>query len=529
MCLLLSRKGGSPELNEAWLKDFFTKNDDGFGFMYALDGKLHVDKSLGKVGEFVDKWRQLEALGHDFVCHLRMRTHGDISLENCHPYQVLDGSHGIEMWMAHNGVLSNGNSSDTTKSDTWHFIKDYLRPLLDPAVGGNPDLIYTPQFKAILGSAIGGSNKLIFLDNLGRLSTINKPSGREWNGMWLSNTYAWSASDAKDEKSLPIPYKYGRGGTTYETGGYEGYTGAGNTTGSWVKGRFIRYDSPDHPDYKEAGNKADQKKPGESNGNVTDINAAKNSAQTTGGGKPSQSGIQFTDDDDDDTNKLVTTSDLFQVLKQAGLTVAHDRITFASMGAFIKHFEVQVVLDLIELVHAEVISESVLCNCMVDYKLAREVLNDGYPPEDTVRRKIDDDVKASLEEAEAFDAKQKEAERLRASDPVIAAAAAASTKHNLLTAAEVAEMEAAKAEADRAIAAAKVSAELSTIAAEETPPPVLPVIEPKEIAEMGNKIADVAKSLEEEPVSAEELATEQHLAESEAAAMLAGSPIGGAE
>ena len=149
MCLLLSRKGGSPELNEAWLKDFFTKNDDGFGFMYALDGKLHVDKSLGKVGEFIDKWRQMEAAGYDFVCHLRMRTHGDISLENCHPYQVLDGSHGIEMWMAHNGVLSNGNAADITKSDTWHFIKDYLRPLLDPAVGGNPDLIYTPQFKAI--------------------------------------------------------------------------------------------------------------------------------------------------------------------------------------------------------------------------------------------------------------------------------------------------------------------------------------------------------------------------------------------
>ncbi len=506
MCLLLTRKGGSPELHADWLKDFYSRNDDGFGFMYSIEDKMYVDKSLGKVDEFIDKWRQLEAKGIDFVCHLRMRTHGDISLENCHPYQVISGD-GIEMWMAHNGVLSNGNSNDTTKSDTWHFIKDYLRPLLDPELGGNPDLIYSPQFKALLGSAIGSSNKLIFLDNFGRLSTINKASGREWNGMWLSNSYAWSASDAKDDTSLPVPTKSYSG---YRYGGdyeYEGYSGGKSATGEWIKGRWCRYDSPNHPnhkDYKGAGSTADEKKPGESKGSLTVINGGKSEGPPEPAGQPA---IQFTDDDEGEP--LVTVSDMFQVLKQAGLSVAYDKLTCPGMAAFIKHFEPQVVLDLIELVHAEVITEHVFISAFGDYKLAREILNDGYPPEETVRKKIEQDVKDALEEAEEFDEKRAEAERIRASDPVIAQAAA-------------------KLEADRAIEAAKVSAEMTTIAAEETPP-ALPVIETKEIAEMGNKIATMAKSLEDEPVNEETVAEEQHLAESEAAAQLLGPSMGGAE
>lgn len=513
MCLLLTRKGGSPELNEAWLKDFYKKNDDGFGFMYATDGHIFVDKSLGKVEEFIEKWRTYEAMGIDFVAHLRMRTHGDVSIENCHPYQVLDGSHGVEMWMMHNGVLSNGNDKDKSKSDTWHFIEDYMRPLLDPAVGGNPDLIYSPEFKAILGSAVGGGNKLIFLDNRGQLATINKAQGKVWNGMWLSNTYAWSASDAKDEKSLPVPWS---GSAHYSYG--ENYK---SPHGEYIKGVWTRYDSPNHPDhkdYKGAGSKAEEKKPDAAKGNLTVINGGKNS-EPTSAGSSAQEKLSFTDEDETQES-LISAADMFAVLKSANFMFAHGKITFRSMQAFLAHFEPQMFLDLVELVHAEVIDEQVLCNCLVDYKLAREVLNDGYPPEDVVRRKIDEDVKTALAEAEAFDEKRKEAARIRASDPVIAAAAAASTT---VSAAE----EAAKV-IETAKESAKVTVELE--AAASTPvPPELPVIETKEVIEMGKKIAEVAKSLEEEPVSEEVVATDQHLAESEAAAQLVGSPVSGAE
>jgi len=37
------------------------------------------------------------------IIHYRMKTHGDIDMDNCHPSRVTD-----DIWMAHNGILSMG-------------------------------------------------------------------------------------------------------------------------------------------------------------------------------------------------------------------------------------------------------------------------------------------------------------------------------------------------------------------------------------------------------------------------------------
>jgi hypothetical protein len=122
-----------------------------------------------------------------------MRTHGDTDLTNCHPYEVLNMlEHGISLWLMHNGILSTGNKADTSKSDTWHYIKDYLRPML----AHNPDYAFTPAFQDIVGSHIGSSNKFVLMDNTGRQAVVNQTSGVYWAGLWLSNTYAWTASSS---------------------------------------------------------------------------------------------------------------------------------------------------------------------------------------------------------------------------------------------------------------------------------------------------------------------------------------------
>jgi hypothetical protein len=113
-----------------------------------------------------------------------MKTHGDIDLENCHPYKVTD-----EIWMAHNGILSMGNPIDKTKSDTWHFIKYILRPALE----ANPMLIFDIDYQTYLEEMIGGSNKFAFMHSSGESVVINYDAGVEHEGAWLSNTYAWSA------------------------------------------------------------------------------------------------------------------------------------------------------------------------------------------------------------------------------------------------------------------------------------------------------------------------------------------------
>jgi len=170
--------------------------------MFAHHGELIIKKIIPNTAqEFIDFYRENIA-GRDCAFHLRMRTHGDIDLLNCHPYEILNRSeHGLDLWLMHNGVLATGNRADITKSDTWHYIQDYLKPML----ASNPDFAFHPSFKALIEDHIGGSNKFVIMDNEGRQTVINQSSGVYWGGLWLSNTYAWTSS--KSAKNHPVNLK----------------------------------------------------------------------------------------------------------------------------------------------------------------------------------------------------------------------------------------------------------------------------------------------------------------------------------
>lgn len=190
MCLLITQTKQTPALNDAWLKDYYSYNSDGVGVMRVVNNELIITKSLPQdASEFINFYRD-NIQGHKCAWHLRMRTHGDIDLANCHPYEILNQrDHGLTMWLMHNGILSTGNQADVKKSDTWHYIKNYLRPMLV----SNPAFAYTNAFKDIISAHIGASNKFVIMDNQGRQAVINQDAGVYWSGMWLSNTYAWSA------------------------------------------------------------------------------------------------------------------------------------------------------------------------------------------------------------------------------------------------------------------------------------------------------------------------------------------------
>ena len=197
MCLLVNQKTTSPALSDDWLKDFYANNSDGVGVMYADGGTLIIEKALPSSEKAFIKFYRKHIQGKACAYHLRMRTHGNTDLENCHPYQVLNQSeHGLDLWLMHNGILHTGNKADTTKSDTWHYIRDYLRPML----AANPDFAFHPSFAEIVGEHIGDSNKFVLMDNQGRSATINEKAGVYWAGLWLSNTYAWSASTSALDK-----------------------------------------------------------------------------------------------------------------------------------------------------------------------------------------------------------------------------------------------------------------------------------------------------------------------------------------
>lgn len=231
MCLLVNQPKATSFTDE-FLSDVYSKNKDGLGVMYAEGGKVHVFKCLpANAQDFIDFYRA-HADGKDCVWHARMQTHGDIDMDNCHPYRVTD-----DIWMAHNGILSTGNDADATRSDTWHFIRN----VLTPALTANPDLLLDSDWQAFVGDMIGTGNKFGFVRSDGKIVVINKRAGVEFVGAWLSNTYAWS------------PVKFGfqvayQGSSGYAQGQGSGY-GSYDRDGWWAQSKYNAYTGDPYDEY----------------------------------------------------------------------------------------------------------------------------------------------------------------------------------------------------------------------------------------------------------------------------------------
>lgn len=188
MCLIIT---GSSKLvrdtllhTPGLLEDIHRSNSDGVGYMYVNKHGLKVVKKLAKhVFDLEHIISNMPQDDRNMAIHFRMKTHGDIDLANCHPYTVVDG----EVAMMHNGILHTGNTADTTKSDTWHFIQDYLVDAVESA----PDVVHSTGFRSLVGEFIG-NNRFVFMSKDGTMSHVNYDQGVEVGKLWFSNTYAWT-------------------------------------------------------------------------------------------------------------------------------------------------------------------------------------------------------------------------------------------------------------------------------------------------------------------------------------------------
>jgi predicted glutamine amidotransferase len=230
MCILINHPANT-NFSDELLADFYDFNSDGFGAMYAEAGKLVIIKTLGKPDEIEALYKK-ELAHRDCIIHYRMKTHGDIDLDNCHPYRIND-----DIWMAHNGILAMGNPIDKRKSDTWHFIEYIIRP----ALAADPDLIFDLDYQEYLENMIGGTNKFAFMHKSGKSVILNEQAGVTHQGAWLSNTYAWSAHKHGHG------YKYGTTATAskYYASAYDDFDDYGTAYGSTKhSSKSLAWDEP---------------------------------------------------------------------------------------------------------------------------------------------------------------------------------------------------------------------------------------------------------------------------------------------
>lgn len=175
MCLAICKPAGKT-VPEEYLRNGFSGNSDGAGFAVAIDNEIRIHKGFFRVRKLLKAMRKYDPL-LPMLIHFRWATHGEKNQFNCHPWDVANGKYAA----VHNGILDCKSSKEM--SDTGHFIKDILSPLLQLA----PDPS-RPKIKELVEMAIKKTNKIALMDRAGGMLIYNEEQGEWDDGIWYSNT-----------------------------------------------------------------------------------------------------------------------------------------------------------------------------------------------------------------------------------------------------------------------------------------------------------------------------------------------------
>lgn len=207
MCVICCKPSGADMPLQTYIDNMWNRNSDGAGIMYAVDGRVHIEKGFMSYEDFKDR---LKSLGEQYdlkklplVMHFRITTHGGTKPENCHPFPISD-SVGIlsklrqttNIGVAHNGII------DITPrkgiSDTMEYIISQLAPL-SKAV---PTFYKNKHLIQMISNAI--DSKMAFLTNTGDIYTIGSfekdgeimYSNTSYKYGWGWGNYKWGHSSA---------------------------------------------------------------------------------------------------------------------------------------------------------------------------------------------------------------------------------------------------------------------------------------------------------------------------------------------
>lgn len=168
------------------LENSALNNPDGFGFAIVIpsENRIHVERTMN-ADTSISRFLEMRAkyMGGYALWHARFATHGALTVENCHPFQVGVGN--TQTYMAHNGILSVIEPVGDTRSDTRIFAEDIL-----PTIGGVTSLD-NEQVWNILEDFTAGS-KVVFLTVDPRAKhqcyILHENKGwKETSGVWWSN------------------------------------------------------------------------------------------------------------------------------------------------------------------------------------------------------------------------------------------------------------------------------------------------------------------------------------------------------
>lgn len=201
MCYIFV-KSGVQELPCEYVKAMRSLgNRDGAGVMWVEDGRVKIEKCMAYTEDEMVALYERHA-NHDLmVMHLRNQSIGPRTLNNVHPYWVLNQEWGdpVDIALMHNGTIS-GLQVDTSLSDSGNFAAYFLRPLLRKKLG----LWSSHEFWHMVSALIGNS-KLVLMHNSGEVRIVNAGLGRTLeNGIWVSSRAPLRPLKMPDVTPLPV-------------------------------------------------------------------------------------------------------------------------------------------------------------------------------------------------------------------------------------------------------------------------------------------------------------------------------------
>lgn len=195
MCIIALNKSRivlfRQTLNNCW-----SRNKDGAGMLYSVDGKLEVFKSMSKK-KFIKEYFKVRKVypDIDIVLHFRYSTHGKNNIANTHPHLINEN-----LGFVHNGIIDNVVDDNEKDVQRWDIkekkmvtVKRFASDKSDSALfakmlGDLPeDFLDSKVFVELIENYIGNGNKLVFLDKDGKYTIVNEEKGVWDSGCWFSN------------------------------------------------------------------------------------------------------------------------------------------------------------------------------------------------------------------------------------------------------------------------------------------------------------------------------------------------------
>lgn len=188
MCIIVYKPKGIAMPSKETLKRCFNINNDGAGYMFIKDNKVHIDKGYSNFEAFYNSlMKDVDKYNSPFVMHFRIGTHGDKSAGNTHPFPVSKNivdltalSCDTDVGVAHNGILTlPSKEKSDVYSDTMLFDTNYLALMIkSPRYYEDKDII------TMIDGIIDG-DRLAILSNDGHVELLG--DFKEDNGCYYSN------------------------------------------------------------------------------------------------------------------------------------------------------------------------------------------------------------------------------------------------------------------------------------------------------------------------------------------------------